>query len=55
MAAADFDVAACRQITDMYPDPPDDRRTLLRMWRVLVADIEAACDEIERLQTEASE
>jgi len=48
MAAAEFDVAACRQWLELHPTPPADGLPML--WAHLVADIEAACDEIERLR-----
>ena len=52
MADVEFDVRACRQWLELYPKPPNRYHTLSLLWAHLIADIEAACDEIERLRGE---
>lgn len=44
-----FDVDALRQVADMYPTPPADPVELERQWRTLIADLQAAADQIEIL------
>jgi hypothetical protein len=47
-----FDVDACRQWREMYPKPPKDMGVRDFVWTHFLADIEAACDEIELLRAE---
>jgi len=52
VTAVEFDVKACRQWLELFPTPPRSALDLSKMWSHLVSDIEAACDEIERLRGE---
>lgn len=49
IAVPAFDVEACRQIADMHPYPPTDPDELRRIWKHLIDDHLAACDQIETL------